>query len=272
MAAAQKKNNQRKTPQSRAQEDYITNKILTIFVFTFAVMMLLIIAYRGYSHMNTYLQSYYGSYIAAGLGAAGAIVSGIFALRDRKQGIRREYKVLTPLNICLGCLLICAAGLVCGRFTVDGIKVLYAVVPSVALLSLLPMIYPRDFFFIALVTGCGVLLMYIYSKEISELMLWQRDFSLRSLGATLVALLLLCAWTVLLVRLKRNQGRLSLRRLDLELYPKGTHYLFSFLTAGVVALCTLAAYLFGAVAAYYMMFLLLAYLFAMAVVYTVKML
>lgn len=272
MAGNQKKTNQRKSPQARAQEDYVTNKILTIFVGTFALMMLLIIAYRGYSHMNTYLRSYYGSYIAAGVGALGAVCAGIFAVRDHKKGIKHEYKVLTPLNLCLAGLLICVCGLVSGRFGVDGIKVLYAVVPSVALLSLLPMIYPRDFFFITLVSGCGVLLMYIYSKEISELLLWQRDFSLRSLGATLFALLLLAAWVVLLVRLRKDHGRLKLGKLDLEFYPKNTRYVFSFITAGVVALCALLAYLLGAVAAYYLMFLLLAYIFAMAVVYTVKML
>ena len=269
---ANPKKNSKKTPQSRAQEDFVTNKILTIFVFTFAVMMLLILAYRGYSHMNTFLTSYYGSYIAAGLGALGAVVCAVLAVLDRKKGIKREYKVFTPLNICFGCVILCLAGLVSARFDIAGIKVLYAVVPSVALLSLLPMIYPRDFFFIALVTGCGVLLMYIYSKEISELMLWQRDFSLRSLGATLVALLLLAAWTVLLLRLRKDHGLLKVKETEFDFYPKNTHYVFSFITAGVVALCTLAAYFFGAVAAYYLMFLLLAYLFAMAVIYTVKML
>ncbi len=269
---ANKKNKNRKPPKDRAQEEYVTNKILSIFVFSALLLMLLIITYRGYSHMNTYLVSFYGSCVAAGAAALGAIVAGVFAWWDKKKGIVRQYKVMTPLTICLACVLICVLGLVSIRFNVQGIKVLYAGVPAVAVLALIPMIYPRDFFFIALVTGCGILLMYIYSKEISELMLWQRDFSLLSLSATVISLALLAAWTVLLVRLRRDKGMLILGKTELEFYPKSTRYFFSFLTAGVVALCTLIAYLFGSVAAYYMIFLLLAYLFAMAVVYTVKML
>jgi len=158
------------------------------------------------------------------------------------------------------------------RYNNKGIQLMYAVIPSVAVLLLINMIYPRDFSVIAFLSGCGILAMYIFYTQISELILWQRSFSFVSLAFTVVVLAALAAAAVFFGIMRRTKGTLVIKDARVEIFAKNTTWFFSFLTVGVIALCTVAAYVLGSVAAYYLMFLLLAYLFAMAVVYTVKML
>lgn len=263
--------NLRSATENKAAEEYATNKILAVFMLTFVILFVLVIAYRGYSRVGSYLTSYYASWVVFWVSAAATVVLGLAALLRREKEARVQ-KIFTPAHLCFACAMLTVASFASARFGTDGIKVMYAAVPAVSVLVLITMIYPRDFFFIALVSGCGILAMYIYYRHISELLVWQRDFSARSFGATVFILACVAAWTVLLGVLRRNGGVLSIRGREFELYPKNAQWVFSYLTAGVVALCCIVAYVLGSVAAYYMMFLLLAYLFAMAVAYTVKIL
>jgi hypothetical protein len=68
----------------------------------------------------------------------------------------------------------------------------------------------------------------------------------------------------------KKHGVLPLGKTRVMLMRSNSSCLNPFITCGLVALSMVTAMLFGALAAYYAMFMLFAYLFAMAVYYTVK--
>lgn len=273
MSAKPKKNNAvRRAAPNKAAEDYTTNKILAIFTLTFVVLFMLVLLNRGYAHVGSYLISANASLIIFWVTAALTVLFAVLAVIRRRKGIVTQYKVFTPAHMCFASALAAVAAFAAMRYNNEGIQLMYAVIPSVAVLLLINMIYPRDFSVIALLSGCGILAMYIFYTQISELILWQRSFSFVSLAFTVVVLAALAAAAVFFGIMRRTKGTLVIKDARVEIFAKNTTWFFSFLTVGVIALCTVAAYVLGSVAAYYLMFLLLAYLFAMAVVYTVKML
>lgn len=131
--------------------------------------------------------------------------------------------------------------------------------PAVGILAVLWYLYPRDFLCHAVLTGCGFTALWMYRK------IYLNHPRATYCGFALVFLLLVLG-AVLYVVMAKNGGVWKGRRIFHQYanYPLG--YITCGLTAAVMAL-TLAL---GTTAAFYCLFVLLAWLFCMAVYYTVK--
>lgn len=163
---------------------------------------------------------------------------------------------------------ICAAALFTLSFTViltyryyiSGVEVLGVVAPATAILALVYYLYQRDFFFNALFTAGGILSLWLYRR-------FYLYHPTRILLGFILGWVLLAAAAFLAFRLSKSSGKWK----KTQLFPEQTSYLPTYLTCAITALTMAAAMAGGAALAYYAVFVLVIWLFCLAVYYTVRM-
>lgn len=257
-----------KRQRDRRYEDYMTNRILAIFTYAFLLILGLMFAYRMYSSIDTMFAIQKVLYVVAAIAAAGLVASIIWEL----VGAKRELKVICGRNLAVACAILAVCAFCGAYFTSNGIRMMYVFVPITCALVLVYLLYPRDFFFTALVMACAAVLLWYMSRATGAGFIWTRGIKAgKALYGTIAAIVLLAAYIVALLKLKKSNGMLKIKGAEREIFPKGAHYLLSLITAGVTALMVLAGYICGGTAAYYLVFATVAYLFVLAVYYTVKM-
>ncbi len=253
----------------RLREDFATNRVLAVFSYAVLLILGLMLAYRGYMSVDTMFFTQKALYVVAALGAVGAVAGlcwGIF-------GAKRPYKVLTGWSVAGGCAILAICAFVGAYAAQSGVKLMYVFVPIVSVLVLIYFLYARDFFAISAVCACTAVLVWLISRSVGDGFIWSTGFYFgRAAKLSIVAFVLLAAYTVGLYLLKKNGGMLKLGGKTLEVFPAGTKYRLSFITAAVSAISILAGFILGATVAYYLVFAVVAYLFVLAVYYTVKML
>ncbi len=134
-------------------------------------------------------------------------------------------------------------------------------VPVVAVLAMIYYLFQRDFFCITVISACGILSLQLYRK------MFNMHPTMIRCGYVLAFLLLIAA-AVVLVLIQRGKRPMPLN-VD-KLVPQDANYLLLYITCALTAV-TLALTLFlGSAAAYYLLFVLVAWLFVNAVYYIVK--
>ncbi|MDL2273350.1 hypothetical protein LJC34_02190 [Oscillospiraceae bacterium OttesenSCG-928-G22] len=267
--------NQRKelSPKKK-REEAATNRILLTFLFALILIVGLMLANRGYRSISTMFATRYILYAVSCVGVLG-IVYGILRTRTEKKA-RVDYSmtVLNGPGIVLLSAILAIYGFVGGQFYLDGISWMYVFVPAVAVLLLIFLLYPRDFFYISVICACGGYLMWYLSGSIGAGGLLRFNpaewVTRRGIYASILAILALVAAIVVFVRAKRKNGMFEMGKLKLRLLGAGANYLLLFLTVALMALFVVLAMLLGSVFAYYLTFAVFGYLFIAAIYYTVK--
>jgi len=270
-------NKSKKTVKNRKNayaEEFASNLILAIFSFAFLLVILLIFMYNSFNTVNGYLFAYRAAQIGGWLFAAGTVGGIAWAITDKKRNKDNSYKLVRGETLAVLSAVMSICGFVTMIFTQSGIKMLYVFVPVAAVLGLIYLIYPRDFFAVSLVSTCGGLLMWQMSKMtrsgfvfLTEPKYWDSA----ALYTSIAALLLLLAFVVLISSCRRKNGQLMIGKKAFPLFSKSANYSLMLLTAVINAVCVILAYLLGASAAYYLIYVVFGYLFIIAVYYTIKM-
>ena len=190
------------------------------------------------------------------VGLAAFVAGGV--LLDRQ--VKKKGKIGFGAVICAvgAVVLVCAH--VAVKYQSGGMRMLYLLIPVLGGLALSYYIYQKEFFLAAL---SGILAM---------LGLW--FVRVGGMGAEVLATMLLCVWLGRLVMvLKANDGLIKRKDKELlRLLPEKANYTVM-LASGAAALAVqLLAMFAGGAVAYYLIFAMGAWLFAMLVYYTVKML
>lgn len=182
--------------------------------------------------------------------AAGVVVAVIQAIKSKKA--------ILPLLLAVagGALAICSHVVL--KYKATGMSMLFWLVVAWAVLAVVYYIYQKEFFLSAAATGMSVLALWFvrYASGASY-----------EVALILVAIILVLAITLFL---KKHDGVLPLKT-PLRFLPAGCSYsvvLASCLVSAAVVIAALAA---GATVAYYLIFVMLAWIFALFVYYTVKM-
>jgi hypothetical protein len=236
----------------RRQEDAALNRGL-IWVGAAIVLELLLMFVKRY-YINYQLDSAsialaetlsYALYALRVAGGLGAIVCVVWAI----LGLRANKRVTLPviLAIALGAISVCAH--VSIAFKDTGIQMLFLLVAAWAGLALVYYLYQKEFFLAATVSGfASVGLWFIRYGGNLELIFCE-------LG--LLAVLLVAMW------LRKHDGW---KFIDSE-----ASYTSIFLSGLVGVITLFLATRLGATVAYYLLFVMVAWLFALLVYYTVKM-
>lgn len=189
------------------------------------------------------------------LGAAACVVGGVLWVLQVKKGGKSLWSGVA-----------CAAGLavaICAH-TVDvygsgGMRMLYLLVPVMGGMALCYHIYPRDFFFSALPVVSAVLGLWFVRAG--------------GLGVELILAALVCVAALLAVSaLKKGAGAVKLGDTELRLLPEKTVYTVPMISAAAALAVLAVGAVAGGMAAYYLIFAMGAWLFALLVYFTVKML
>lgn len=186
--------------------------------------------------------------------AAAVGCGGWWWTRRKKGG-----KTFLPgaLTMASAALFLCAA--VSSLWRTVGVQFLYLSVPASAVLALIYYLYQRDFFLVSLQGVIALFAMWSYRKLI--FIHAQAAYVILALCA--VGVVALGVFTFVL---QRGDGKLGKRRI----LAKKANYAMLYAAGGVTACALLAALLLGAAAAYWALFLVVAWLFAAAVYYTVR--
>lgn len=184
---------------------------------------------------------------------AAAILALLWTGWQLKQG--KKFGVQLVIAIAMAALAVCSHVTI--KFWKAGVSMLFWLVIAWAVLALVFYIYQREFFLGA--SACGM----------SVLALW---FVRYGASGRLEAILLLAAIAVVTAAalwLKKSDGVVPLKP-PVQFLPKKTSYSVLLTTCGASLAVVIAAMLVGGSAAYYLIFAMVAWLFALFVYYTVK--
>lgn len=140
-----------------------------------------------------------------------------------------------------------------------GVDLLGIVAPAAAILSMIYYLYQREFFCNAVIAGCGILCLWLYRRY------FQNHPNMIRAGYVL-AWVLLAAAAVVFWKLSQNGGKWKKYRI----FPADISYLPAYATCVLTAAVLAAALFAGATVAFYAIFVLVIWLFCLAVYYTVR--
>lgn len=248
------------------KNDYITNRVLTFFGGTAALLWVISYLKRGFSYHSSYKIAQVAALVLIAVGLAGAAYGVARFLRQSRDGSVKT-AVLTGTIIAWFSLLL-AFGAAMMRFfdyTV-AMRLLYIIMPASAILYLIFCTYPREFFTMATTHSCVAMLLWFIGQA-SELPVRPTlKFVSFAVG------LLLCGGTLALYLATRKKGGvLSVGPLQLRLFGPRVKASYPVAVYSATVALLLVAVLFGSPVAYYAMFAVAAFLFASVVYYTVRM-
>ncbi len=246
----------------RHQEDRALNKALIWVGVAIVLEFLLVLVNRYYINYNTSTES----------------INRVLAIQAALVGLR--WVSLAALVVCVvwmlvqlskngnavlpGVLAIAAGGLLlCSHvilnFRDTGLRMMFWMVPAWAALALVYYLYQREFFFSAVISGLGLLGLW-FVRHASPLGLY-----------TILVVVVLVLLTLGLFLLKKKDGLFQLGKGKARLLPAEANYSLIFLSFVVsLVVIALAAFVGGSMA-YYLLYAMVAWLFALLVYYTVKM-
>ena len=238
------------------KEDAILNRVLIWFGAAVVVELVLLLLNRYYINITTAPGEieFAGALLKAwpviiGVAAAGTVVCLLWAIFWAKGGKR----IVLPAAL---------TG-VTYRFYDTGVQFLCGAVPAAAVLALVYYLYQHEFFAVTVLSALGILGLWLFRRAGGGHQVLVYAYA-AVLAVVLLAAVLLCR------SLSAKGGVLTLSGKKLQIFPKNASYGMIYLTCAIVAAAVAAALVLGTAAAYYLMFALVAWLFIMAVYYTVK--
>ena len=258
----------KKNAERKKQEDIALTRALSWFGAAMVLEFLLLLVNKYYVNftadsasiavalaMSTVVK------VTTVLGLIGAVVCGFFGWKRYKASgaLPFLWLVLTAALLALGL----SSGLIV-LFYRAAVELLYILVPAAAVLALVYYLYQKEFFFSAFGIGVGLLGLWLVRKN-------SGTHDLLVALYTVAGELLLLVLLLLLMKLKKEHGTLTVKGKQFPILSKQSSYLPMFLSCALGVLALAAGLLLGSTAAFYLLFVLLAWLFVLLVYYTVKM-
>ncbi|MEG2421670.1 MAG: hypothetical protein RSB55_08965 [Oscillospiraceae bacterium] len=248
----------------RQREDAALNRVLLWFGGAVLLELLVLLMNRFYINFDTTSTQvvFVLSKVILVLiwaGALGAIGSAAWLVTCRMA----KKPLLVPTALLVASASVAACCFITLQWRNEGVRLLYTLIPAAAVLALIYYLYQREFFTVSLLSG-GALF--------STWTLWKAAGT-PSTGAYLLCAVVgaLALAVALLARvLQKGDGVLVRGEKKLRLLPKKATYSCIYLTCGITAAILLCGLIFGAVVAYAALFVAVAWIFIMAVYYTVR--
>lgn len=247
----------------RKQEDMALNRLLIWFAIAIGYEALVLLVKRFYVNFRTTdfeinlalgLGAVFGVFQWVGLAlAAGAAVWLVISKKRGKPWVKPA--ILTAVLFVLW-----FTAVVTYRFGYSGgVDLLGIVAPAAAILSMIYYLYQREFFCNAVIAGCGIFCLWLYRRY------FQVHPNVIRAGYVL-AWVLLAAAAAVFWKLSQSGGKWNKHRV----FPEKISYVPAYATCGLTAAVLAAALIGGSAAAFYAIFVLVIWLFCMAVYYTVR--
>ena len=246
--------------ERRQQEDIALQRGLLWVVGAVVLEVLLVLLNRYYikfSLSDAGVQTYLALHEVLKVLRMALPVAAVLALLWTAWQLKQGKKFTLPLivTIALAALTVCVHVVL--KFEAAGLSMLYWLVIAWAVLAMVFYIYQREFFLGA--SACGM----------SVLGLW---FARYGAVGRMEAVLIIAAIAVVglaALWLKKNDGALPGKE-AVQFLPKKTNYAVLLVTCLASLAAVIVAMLVGGTVAYYLVYVMIAWLFALFVYYTVK--
>lgn len=240
-------------PKKNTQEqDYITNKILAVFTICLIGVMALWYVNNLLFYTPNYMLGLKILDVARVAGIVMVIGSIIVFVMDQKQG-RSAHRLLSGRNLIVFSVIFTLMATLVDMYPMQAIKAFYAILPALAVYYLIYHSYQPEFFLVA--TDCGVA---------AALLLGVRLAHGGKAGYAAAALAVVLAGAQILHAKRHLTG---------SKLPAGfgaNAYVVVSATSLIMALLVIIGAFAGAAAVFYLLCAVAAYVFVLAVYYTVK--
>ena len=246
-----------------SKEEYTTNKVLTVFSVCLLGVLLLMIVQRLLDYANTWATGMLLVKVLLGVGVAGVIwgvVLLVLELSGKRDGSRR---IICGRNVLLVSIVMVLCMALIGYLGAQPIKLLYVILPVLAVYYLVYHSYAPEFFIIAADSGVAIGLMWLEHRALASAShVWM---AYASIGAAIVlaVIQLICVWT-----LRGKGGKFTFRGKKVDSHFSRNAYTMLTVTPVLMAVLT-AVVLFMPSWLLIAMGCAAAYLFVTAVYYTV---
>ena len=249
-----------KRAQRQSEDDKVFNRMLIWLAGAVVVELLLFLLQKAYVEIifdvaiASALSMFFRVFsIAGAVIAVGCLVWAVINYRGNKP-------VTVPVIIAAVAAVLWVISLLSYFLYAEGIRILMLFPAAAAVLIIIFFLYQRPFFLNALLTGGGLLALWLHRQYYMT--------HPRAITACIIAgVVVLALAAVLAFQLRKTDGKLF----GIRVMPVESNYMMTWITCAVVAVAMVAALILGTTAAYYLLFVLVAWLFAQAVFFTVKM-
>ncbi len=249
-----------KRAQRQSEDDKVFNRMLLWLAGAVVAELLLLFLQKVYVEMifdgvvAQALSNIFRVFSVAGIVIV--IACAVWAVMNQRSG----KSVTLPIIIAAVAACLWVVSLLSYFLYAEGVRLLMLFPAAAAVLIIIFFLYQRPFFLNALLTGGGLLALWLHRQYY---MTHPRFITACIIGG--VVLLVLAA--VLAFQLRKTDGKLF----GIRVMPVDSNYMMTWITCVVVAAAMVAALIMGTTAAYYLLFVLVGWLFAQAVFFTVKM-
>lgn len=234
------------------EQDYITNKILAVFSLCLFGVMALWYVNNLLFHGPRFMLGLQILDVARWVGVALVVFSLIVLLLDRKYE-RGAYRLLAGQNLLVVSVLFTVVVILVDMDPLRMIKLFYGVLPALAVYYLIYHSYQPEFFLVA--TDCGVAAALLLGVRLSD-------------GGPVGYVAAALAVVLAVAQMVYAKQRLSGSKLPAGFGPKA--WIVISVTAAVMAVLVIAGAVLGPARVFYLLCAAAAYLFILAVYYTVK--
>lgn len=258
--------NKNQKDEQRLQEDLALSRGLVWVGIAIVLELLLLLVNKYYINIYTTAESIAAAYaVLNGMkvvriaGLASVAVCGVWAVMKVKKG--EENRIPVMLALISAILVFCCHVIM--KFQDSGIHMLYMLVPALAALALVYYLYQKDFFCCAALSGMGVVALWLIRHGAND--------AFTVYGFLILMGIVLVLGAVILGGVRQTGGELTIMSRKIRVLPEDANYLILLVTAVINIAVVAAAMLMGGILAYYLLYVMIAYLFGLLVYYTVKM-
>lgn len=256
------KSNVGKKPIS--EEEYTTNKVLTVFSVCLLGVLVLMVLQRLLDYGNTWRTGILVCRILLGIGVLGVICGVALLVREGSGKRAAARRILCGRNVLIASIVLVLAMSAILYMGIGPIKLLYVVLPVLAVYYLVYHSYAREFFIIAVDTGVGVALMWLVHRAVDSASNAWMSYAALGAAVVLTVVQLVC---VAALRGKNGKDAGKGKKAGMQFSRNA----YTMLTVTPVLMAVLvAAVLFAPTYMLIAMGVAAAYLFITAVYYTVK--
>ncbi len=258
--------NKNRNDEQRHQEDIALSRGLVWVGVAVVLELLLLLVNKYYINIYTTAESIAAAYAVLNVlkvvriaGLAAAAVCGVWAAMKFKKN--EDSRIPVMLALISAILVFCCHVIM--NFQGAGVHMLYMLVPALAALALVYYLYQKDFFCCAALSGMGVVALWLIRHGVNN--------AFTVYGFLILMGVVLVLGAVILGGVRQTDGELAVAGRKVRVLPDDANYLVLLATAVVNIAVVAAAMLMGGTIAYYLLYVMIAYLFGLLVYYTVKM-
>lgn len=243
------------------KKDYVTNKLLLVFTFAFALLLFFANIGRMMKNVTTYVLALDMTRVASYIGAGLFVVGVIMLIIERAKKTSTKYRLLSGKNISVvsAVIAICSAAL-SFVFSPEMLTLIYIFIPALVVLYIVYYSYQHEFFMIALasiLSGTSIWLL------MSDLVNAADKFIFIAAGVILVLL------TVFTIVAHSRGGKMHLFGREVSLFKADAKFALLYIAHALSILLLAAAWFFPAFAIYFI-FALVGYVLLTGIYFTVK--